>query len=288
MRWLLYGSRGWIGGQVMDILKQMGEEVVEGQSRVNQYQVTLDEIIQVKPDRVLCTTGRTSGPGCSNIDYLEQPGKLVENLRDNLHGPMNLASICQQLMIHFTYLGTGCIFEYDANHPMLNWEHHGFTEEDVPNFTGSQYSMVKGITDQLIRQFATTLNVRIRMPIGAENHPRNFITKITQYSKVISIPNSMTVLPELLPIMVDMARSQITGTINLTNPGAITHGEILDMYQQYVDPDFKYEIMDLSELSNHTVGRRSNNYLETTKLLSRYSVKSIKDSIRDIFGSFKI
>jgi 3,5-epimerase/4-reductase len=286
MLWLLYGSRGWIGTQILKLLVDSNETVIEATSRADNYQATMDEIKSVMPDRVICTIGRTSGAGCSNIDYLEQPGKLVENLRDNLHGPLNLASICQQLGIHLTYLGTGCIYEYTKTHPMDPYENNGFTEDDLPNFTGSQYSAVKGVTDQLIRQFKTTLNARIRMPISAEKNPRNFVTKITQYKKVISIPNSMTVLPELLPIMIDLAKNKVTGTVNLVNPGCITHGEILDLYKQYVDPNFTYEIMDLSDLPNYTVGRRSNNYLETTKLQSMYpNVLPIKESIRQLFQS---
>jgi len=281
MLWLLYGSRGWIGGQIVDILTKMGETIVEGHSRLDNYNDTMAEIQKINPDRVICTIGRTSGPGHPNIDYLELPGKLIENLRDNLHGPINLASICQNLKIHMTYLGTGCIYEFDADHPMNNWEIRGFTEDDLPNFNGSQYSAVKGVTDGLIRQFSTTLNARIRMPISYDINPRNFVTKITQYSKVISVPNSMSVLPELLPIMIDMAKREITGTINLTNPGAITHKEILDMYKEHVDPNFKYEIMDLEEFKKYIVGKRSNNYLETQKLQSYYpNVDPIKDAVR--------
>ena len=38
--------------------------------------------------------------------------KLVENMRDNLWGPMVIAQICKENDIHFTYMGTGCIFHY--------------------------------------------------------------------------------------------------------------------------------------------------------------------------------
>ena len=239
MIWLIYGSKGWIGGQIKEILIQQGETVVDGLSRADNFYDTITEIENIKPDRIICTLGRTSGKNCLNIDYLESPEHSSENLRDNLHAPLNLAIISQQLHIHLTYLGTGCVYAYDQKHPMENYTGRGFTEEDKPNFRGSQYSQVKGVTDCLIRHFDTTLNARIRMPISAEMHPRNFVTKITHYPKVISIPNSMTVLPELLPLLVDMSKRKITGTINLTNPGAITHGEILDMYKLYIDPDRK-------------------------------------------------
>jgi 3,5-epimerase/4-reductase len=282
MLWLIYGGNGWIGNQIVEILKSMSEEIYVGRSRIEDREQTMVEIEKIGPDRIICTTGRTSGPGYPNIDYLEQPGKLAENLRDNLHGPLNLASICATFGIHLTYLGTGCIYEFDQDHPMEDYEKKGYTENDLPNFTGSQYAAVKGVTDRLIRQFDNVLNARIRMPVSDNKHPRNFVTKITQYKKVISVPNSMTVLPELLPIMIDMARKSVTGTINLTNPGAITHKEILDMYVSYVDPNFEYEIMDLEEFKKYIVGKRSNNYLETTVLQSLYpSVKPINEAVRD-------
>eukprot|EP00957_Ditylum_brightwellii_P033189 2514838-Ditylum_brightwellii.AAC.1 len=52
------------------------------------------------------------------INYLEQPNKLTKNLCNNLVAPMNLAEECAEAGIHFTYLGTGCIFEYNNEHPI--------------------------------------------------------------------------------------------------------------------------------------------------------------------------
>jgi len=86
-----------------------------------------------------------------------------------------------------TYLGTGCIYEYDGDHPMGDSK-KGFSEEDSPNFFGSQYSTVKGVTDQMIRHYRTTLNARIRMPITSQKNNRNFITKIASYKKKFILP----------------------------------------------------------------------------------------------------
>jgi 3,5-epimerase/4-reductase len=126
MKWLLYGYRGWIGGQVRSILETQGETVVEGKSRIDQYADTEIEIKSIAPDYVLCTTGRTNGPGFQNIDYLEQPGKLTENLRDNLHAVLNLALITQKLKLHLTYLGTG-------SHIILINSRHLFRGTSVSN-----------------------------------------------------------------------------------------------------------------------------------------------------------
>jgi 3,5-epimerase/4-reductase len=290
MKFLLYGAKGWIGSRVLQHILQQGIEVVVGNSRVNCIQDLEHEIQQIKPTHVISLIGRThgthNGTVFGTIDYLEQTGKLVENVRDNLFSPMALSILSTKYKFHFTYLGTGCIFEYDETHP-FGKESNGFNETSLPNFFGSSYSIVKGFTDQLMHLFeSTTLNVRIRMPITDEFHPRNFITKITTYSKVCSIPNSMTVLNELVPIMVDMAKHNITGTVNLTNPGLISHNEILEMYKEIVDPEFTWTNFSVEEQNHLLASGRSNNFLETTRLQLMYpEVKPIKESVREMLLS---
>jgi dTDP-4-dehydrorhamnose reductase len=247
----------------------------------------INEINDIEPSHVISFIGRTHGKigdkTYTTIDYLEQKGKLTENVRDNLFSPMVLAVICSKYNIHFSYLGTGCIFEFDEKHP-FGLEINGFNESSLPNFFGSSYSIVKGFTDQLMHLVeSNTLNVRIRMPITDEFNKRNFITKISTYSKVCSVPNSMTVLNELLPIMIDMAKNNVCGTVNLTNPGLITHNEILEMYKEIVDPDFKWENFTIDEQNKILASGRSNNFLDTTKLESLYPhVKNIKTSVREM------
>ena len=53
--------------------------------------------------------------------------------------------------------------------------------------------------------------------------------------------NSMTVLEDMLPILIDLSKNKYTGTLNLTNPGTISHNEILSMYKDYVDNSFTWE-----------------------------------------------
>ena len=79
------------------------------------------------------------------------------------------------------------------------------------------------------------LNLRIMMPIVGESNTRNFITKISKYQKICSIPNSMTVLPDFYPVILDLILNKTTGTLNLTNPGLICHNEILEMYRDILN-----------------------------------------------------
>ena len=286
MRVLIFGDRGWIGGMVCEYLEKENIEFVKASCRANDKKSVEEELLKVKPTHVMSFIGRTHGvigeKEYTTIDYLEQKGKILENVRDNLFSPVVLSLLCKKHDIHFSYLGTGCIFEFDEEHP-YGKEWNGFTEDSKPNFFGSSYSVVKGFTDELMHLLEdSTLNVRIRMPITDDLNKRNFITKITTYEKVCSIPNSMTVLDELIPVMVDMACNKRTGTVNLTNPGLISHNEILEMYKEIVDPDFTWKNFTVEEQADILAAGRSNNYLETEKLESLYpEVRNIKDSIRE-------
>ena len=288
MKVLLYGSKGWIGNQFLSILNEKNINTIEGKSRVDNEKQLLKEVEEIQPTHIVSFIGRTHGPGFSTIDYLEQPGKLIDNVRDNLFSPILLAQLCTQKDIHYTYLGTGCIFEYDEDHP-FGEEVNGFNEESLPNFFGSSYSVVKGFTDRLMHGYEeSVLNLRIRMPITNINNPRNFITKITNYEKICSIPNSMTVLPELLPYVVEMMKNKTTGTVNLTNPGLISHNHILELYKEIVDQDFTWNNFSIEEQNVILASKRSNNYLDTKKLETLFpNILNIEDAVINMLKNWK-
>lgn len=126
------------------------------------------------------------------------------------------------------------------------------------------------------------------MPIVAEENHRNFITKILSYSKICSVPNSMSVLDELLPIVLKMMGAGITGTVNLTNPGVISHNEILEMYQKHVDPEFTWNNFSIEEQRSILMCDRSNNWLDTSVLEAfAPEVRHIKDAVEDTIKKYK-
>jgi 3,5-epimerase/4-reductase len=189
------------------------------------------------------------------------------------------------------YMGTGCIFEYDDTHKIeLKENGQGFTEESFPNFFGSGYSTVKGFTDRLLSNNSNVLNVRIRMPIHSQDGPRNFITKIIQYPKICSIPNSMTVLDEILPVLAEAMERKITGTLNATNPGLIDHHTILEKYKSAQNPSHTWEEISNSDLvTSYVKGARSNNFLDTRRITTLFpgKVTPIQDAIFKILEENK-
>ena len=268
MNILLFGERGWIGSQVRPILVERGFNVIHSElNRADSVESVEKLLDATKPDRVFSLIGRTRGQGQSTIDFLEDEprkhNKMVLNIRDNLYAPLTLALACHARGIHFTYMGTGCIFTYDGDTVE-------FTEDDDPNFFGSSYSVVKGFTDRLMRQLPMTLQARIRMPITADQSPYSFVTKIVGYENICSIENSMTVLPTLMPCLVDMIFKGIVGTVNLTNPGTISHNRVLTLYRDIVDKDFTWKNFDEHEQDKILKSKRSNNALDTSRLLEMY------------------
>ncbi|RRT41921.1 hypothetical protein B296_00028378 [Ensete ventricosum] len=135
--------------------------------------------------------------------------------------------------------------------------------------------------EELLKEYENVCTLRVRMPISSDlSNPRNFITKITRYNKVVNIPNSMTVLDELLPISIEMAKRNCRGIWNFTNPGAVSHNEILEMYKSYIDPSFKWVNFTLEEQAKVIVAPRSNNEMDATKLKHEFpELLSIKDSL---------
>ena len=281
---LIFGSKGWIGNQFVDYLKSNDRDIdfIETDVRADNEEEVEKVILDYNPTNIISFIGRTYGNGINSIDYLEQKGMLKYNVRDNLFAPMVLANLSNKYNIHYIYLGTGCIF--NQTNPLDK----SYKEEDKADFFGSSYSTVKGFTDRLMRLYPNTLNLRIRMPIVDYKHPRNFITKITEYYKITSMPNSMTILKDFYPIMVDLIKRKETGTLNLVNPQVITHNEILEMYKEIIDPLFEWKNFTIEEQNQILKSERSNNQMDTSKLISLYpNVPDIKTGVRNCLLEMK-
>ena len=284
-RFLVFGKTGWIGGLLGKILTDRGYTWSFAESRLENRQDICREMDYYKPTHVLNAAGLTGRP---NVDWCED--HKAEVIRVNVSGTLNLADVCALKGVHCMMFATGCIFEYDDSHPMGSGI--GFTEEESPNFTGSYYSKTKGMVESLLREYKDNVCVlRVRMPISSDlNSPRNFIYKIKNYAKIVNIPNSMTVLDELLPYSIEMSLRKLTGVYNFTNPGVISHNELLDLYREYVDPNLTYTNFTLDEQAKILKAGRSNNELDATKLKKEFpEMLGIREScIKFVFEPAKV
>lgn len=294
MRWLIVGPNGYIGKQITQQIHETwpSDSIVEMKEHI--YSVADEQKIRnllksEQPDIVVICIGRTYLQGQKgNVDDLQNISALPVNLRDNLEVPLMIAAVSQQYSFirKVVYLGTGCIFQQPETAP---------TENDLGTFTGSCYSTVKGVTDRLFHLtslFPKLINVRLRMPVTFDTSSRNLISKLKSFKKVIEIPNSISVLPTLWPILLTAARqSTFTGTLHLVNPGSMTHPEILQLYKQYVDPTHTYEIMTTDQQRGMLQAERSNVVLDTKTIEElahelQLPLLSIQDAMTEAMKQF--
>ena len=136
-----------------------------------------------------------------------------------------------------------------------------------------------------MKYYTNCLILRLRMPVSDDLHPRNFITKITKYEHVVDIPNSNTILHDLLPVSILLAEHNETGIYNFTNPGAISHNEVLSLFKQYVRPSFTWKNFTLEEQSKVIKAGRSNCKLDTTKLSNK--LKEYNFEVPEIYEAYR-
>nr|GMD21692.1 dTDP-4-dehydrorhamnose reductase [Ipomoea batatas] len=274
VKFLIYGKTGMIGGMLGKLCEENGIPFEYGKARLEDRSELVSDMTGVNPTHVFNAAGATGTP---NVDWCEF--NKVETIRSNVIGALNLADVCEEKGVLLLYFGTGCMFDYDWGHPMGSGL--GFTEQDKSNYAGSFYSKTKGMLEDLLGEYNNICILRVRMPLLSDlNHPRNFIKKILGYEKVVNIPNSMTVLDELLPMAIEMAKRNCKGIWNFTNPGVITHNEVLELYKKYVDPGLTWTNFTLEEQRKVLAAPRCNNELNSSKLKLEFpELLGVKESI---------
>ena len=210
------------------------------------------------PDVVINTSGYTGKP---NIDAAEYD--KANCWKYNVVVPKTIHDLCYDWSVPMIHISSGCVY---------NGYEKEFTEDDVPNFglytdESSFYSKTKHAAETLMPH---AHHFRIRMPFTHSDNPRNYFNKITGYSQLISMPNSMTCLEDLNEFIMNALPSVQNGTMrpgifHIVNPGFVTAKKIIQMMmndqQSLVGlPEF----IPVEELK--TKAKRSNCKLSTGKL----------------------
>lgn len=237
--------------------------------RVSPDSKSISNILEIiKPDVVVNCIGKTGRP---NVDWCES--NKEETATANIAIPILLAEECAKKSIHLVHIGSGCIFF--GNSPYLERaamthaivKDYGWRETDFAN-PQSFYSKTKYACDLAIGDMNNVTTLRIRMPISSKNNPRNLINKLKGYDKVIDIPNSMTLMDDLVRCIDWVIKGSHTGIYHVTNPEPITAAQVMKEYQKYIK-DHKFKIINEEELLKLTVAKRSNCILSTKKLADK-------------------
>lgn len=270
MSTLIFGGYGWLANR----LKERWPDAIQSEADITDWKSISQDLRRRRPTVVVNCAGKTGRP---NVDWCEN--HPVETMLSNVAGPMILAAECLDRGIFFAHVGSGCIYEGTEKKP--------FRETDMPNFSGSLYSRSKAVGERALKEFPV-LQARIRMPFDGRPHPRNLITKLLGYKKIISVPNSLTCVDDFVMVFQELIEQRQTGIWNIVNPGAVTHSRVLELYSEIVAPSHRFEVMGLEELEKRVKAGRSNCVLSIRKLEDAgISVRPIEDALRAALGQYR-
>jgi len=273
MKILIFG-KGYVGTRC----HEAWEGSVLSQTRVNSKEDALEEIKKHNPDVVLNAAGVKGRP---NVDWCED--HKLETMRGNTLMPLMLADACAEEGVYFLHIGSGCIFYGDSPHPDKAWR-----ENDFGN-PSAVYSRSKWAADLVLSTLPNVGIARIRMPLDEFPSPGNLIDKLASYEKVIDVENSVTVVPDMLDVLHKLLEKKGEGVFHVTNPGTIRHRELLEMYEEIVDPSHTCEWISNDELKTQGLAKkgRSNNFLASERLGELgIKMRPAKEALRDTLEKY--
>lgn len=267
MKILLFGSKGYIGSEFMNQLSSIHDVIlVTEPSRKpdgNQYSFfeLLSVVMKHLPDVIInCAAyiGKNSVVDCEkNKD---------QTILSNFTFPRMLGEICQDNKIVLGHMSSGCVFN--------GYIPGGFKEDDNVGLSFrsdcSFYTGTKIMAEDALVGVDKKYIWRIRLPFDCFSNPRNYLTKLMKFDRLIVSENSLSNRIELVTACIHCLYDKVPfGTYHITNPGGIRTDEIAVMIRKYIDKnkDFQY-FESVEELDKLTKIPRSNTVLNTEKLSS--------------------
>jgi nucleoside-diphosphate-sugar epimerase len=281
---VIYGSSGFIGSHIVKELIKNGIPFLCSKTRIHDYVSIKKELLLYNPTNVINAAGFATP---NNIDFYEENVENKSNLTlVNTAGNIILANLCESLNIHFITIMSGCI--YDSTCTEYSTKYRTFIDKDKPNFFGSLYSKNRILTEELLSVYNNICIIRIRMPISSYMHPKSLINKLLSYRKITNLPNSITVLDDCIPRLINIIKKKRTGTINLVNSGSITNSYICYLYKKFVNRRYKFSVVSLEEIENDNSDKAKRSNCIIIPSFRMVEMPDVVDSIICIFKKFKL
>jgi dTDP-4-dehydrorhamnose reductase len=85
---------------------------------------------------------------------------------------------------------------------------------------------------------------------------------------VVDVENSVTIVSDMIKTFRALLEKKAEGIFHCTNPGSITHRQIIALYEKYIDPEHKNEWITESDLVAQGLAakKRSNNIMTSLNL----------------------
>lgn len=238
-------------------------------ARIATFADITSQIQKYKPQILINCIGHT---GAGNVDGCELA--LDETLSANTYVPILLTEAAYRNKIKLVHLSSGCIFHYNYG------RQRPITENPIPDYYDLYYSRSKIYAENVLRELSKRCNIliaRVRVPLDCRPHPKNLLTKLINYKKVINVPNSVTYIPDFIRALKHLIKIDARGIYNVVAQGGLRYPKLLDVYCKYV-PSFQYKVIDLKQLKL----MRTNLILSTRKLeRSGFKVRTVNEILEE-------
>jgi dTDP-4-dehydrorhamnose reductase len=277
----LLGGSGYVGQAYQQLLTQKGipfKNLVRAEIDYTDVKTLTAALKSDKPDFLINAAGYTGKP---NVDACETD--KANCLFGNAILPARIAEACEATNTPWGHVSSGCIYTG------ARADGSEFTEEDAPNFTFRQnncsfYSGTKALGEEILANAENTYIWRLRIPFDHNESPRNYLTKLMRYQRLLEAENSISQLHEFVASTFACWEKHIPyGTYNVTNPGYVSTSQVVDLILESNVCKKDYEFFnDESEFMNvAAIAPRSNCIMSSAKLAAEgIEMTHVKDAIR--------
>lgn len=268
MRIALLGSTGYVGSEVAAEIVARGHEwlpIRRGDCDTGDVAAVRAHLRQLAPDALINCAGYTGKP---NVDACERD--RARCLAGNAVLPGILAEACGDLGLPWGHVSSGCIYTGRRS------DGGGFTEADPPNFSFREnncsfYSGTKALGEEVLADAPRCYIWRLRIPFSHVDSPRNYLSKLMRYDRLLDAENSLSYLPEFVAAGLDCLERQVPyGIYNLTNPGSVTTRQVVQMVAQAGVCEKNYRFFESEEefMAQAAITPRSNCVLDSSKAMA--------------------
>lgn len=277
---LLLGATGYIGSafqKSMEILEIPFLPISRHRADYTARDTLVSLIKSTGATFIINAAGHTGKP---NVDACER--QRSECLAGNAVLPGTIRYASELTGVPWGHVSSGCI--YQGRRPDGN----GFSETDTPNFSFrtnncSFYSGCKALGEECLIGAENTYLWRLRIPFNHESTPRNYLTKVMSYERLLDAENSISHLDEFVDACLQCWAKRVPfGTYNITNTGSITTKRVTELISAHLLPEKKYDFFKNEEefMKIAAITPRSNCVMDTKKILDvGIKLSDVEDAI---------
>ena len=227
---------------------------------------------------IINAAGYTGKP---NVDACELA--KADCTEGNVVFPALLSDLCARKNYQYIHISSGCIYDgYEKD----------FTEDDPSNFNfqnGSFYSGTKALAETIVlKNNPKSYIFRLRIPFDEYSSPRNYITKMLNYSNLLDVRNSFSHRSDFAKYSLDLLEKAPSGIYNVTNKGSMTTKEVINMVQDYKISNKEFSFFtNLDKFMQEISAPRSNCVLDTKKIEQYIKIRTVSEAMEDAISKYK-